>query len=303
MFQPAALYFASGPGRNADVPAAIDRSVLDWRSGADPQYAGVLRRWGGPEQRAHISPMVWWAVAGLLAALWALVLQRQVRERTRHLLVSEQKLATILDSVGAFIYIKGRDYRYQYANLHLRELFGRAANEVVGQDDAAFFESATATQIRANDRRVLELGERIEVEELNTHLADGATRAYLSVKIPLRLPDGTIHALCGISTDITERRKAEESLRLAASVFESFEGMVVTGPDQRILKANRSYARLTGYTVDELLGQTPALLRSGRATMRSSTKACATACAPPGPGRAKCGTGARTARCTRLGSR
>ncbi|WP_279626859.1 EAL domain-containing protein [Acidovorax radicis] len=269
VFQPASLYFATGRGRNADVLEAIDRSVQDWRSGADAQYTDVLRRWGGQEPGLHISPLVWWGVAGLalfglLAALLAVVLQRKVRERTRHLQASEQKLAAILDSVGAFIYIKGRDYRYQYANRHILELFGRPASDVVGQDDAAFFDPPTAAQLQANDRRVLEHGERLEVEEVNTHLADGVTRAYLSVKIPLRLPDGSIHALCGISTDITERRKAEESLRIAASVFESFEGMVVTGPDQRILKANRSYARLTGYTVEELVGQTPGVLQSGR---------------------------------------
>ena len=269
VFQPATLYFATGLGRNADVLDAIDRSVQDWRSGADAQYTQVLRRWGGQEQGARIPPWVWWGVAGLalfglLAALSAVVLQRKVQERTRHLQVSEQKLAAILDSVGAFIYIKGRDYRYQYANHHILELFGRPASEVVGQDDTAFFDQATAVQIQENDRRVLEHGERLEVEEVNTHLADGVTRAYLSVKIPLRLPDGSIHALCGISTDITERSRAEESLRIAASVFESFEGMVVTGPDQRILKANQSYARLTGYTVEELVGQTPALLQSGR---------------------------------------
>ncbi len=269
VFQPSSLYFATGLGRNADVLRAIDRAVQDWRSGTDPQYTQILRRWGGQEQGARTPPWVWWGVAGLalfglLAALAAVVLQRKVRERTHHLVVSEQKLAAILDTVGAFIYIKGLDYRYQYVNQHILALFGRSASEVVGQEDRAFFDQATAAQIRENDRRVLELGERLEVEEINTRLADGVTRAYLSVKIPLRLPDGSIHALCGISTDITERRRAEESLRIAASVFESFEGMVVMGPDQRILKVNQSYARLTGYALEELVGQTPALLQSGR---------------------------------------
>lgn len=284
VFQPATLYFATGLGRNTDVLEGIDRAVQDWRSGADTQYTQVLRRWGGAEQRARIPPWVWWGAAGLalfglLAAVSAVVLQRKVRERTQHLRASEQKLATILDSVGALIYIKGRDYRYQYANHHILELFRRPASEVVGQDDTVFFAPATAAQIRENDQRVLERGERLEVEEVNTHLVDGVTRAYLSVKIPLRLPDGSIHALCGISTDITERRKEEESLRIAACVFESFEGMVVTGPDQRILKANQSYARLTGYSVEELVGKTPRLLQSGRhdahfyQTMRSSLQA------------------------------
>lgn len=269
VFQPAALYFATGLGRNPDVLQAIDGAVQGWRSGADAQYTEVLRRWGGPQPGTQMSAAMWWVVAGLavfgfLAAMATVVLLRRVRERTRHLQASEQKLATILDSVGVFIYIKGRDCRYQYANLHIAELLGRSASEVVGQDDFAFFDAASAAQLQANDRRVLEQGERLEVEEVITHLADGATRVYLSVKIPLRLPDGSIHALCGISTDITERRKAEESMRISATVFESFEGMVVTGPNQRILKANQSYARLTGYTVEELVGQTPRMLQSGR---------------------------------------
>src|SRR5690606_34823283 len=67
-----------------------------------------------------ISPAVLWALAllvlfALVAALAVLVLRRQVRERTLQLQASVHKLETILDSVGAFIYIKGIDYRYQYA--------------------------------------------------------------------------------------------------------------------------------------------------------------------------------------------
>jgi diguanylate cyclase (GGDEF)-like protein/PAS domain S-box-containing protein len=269
VFQPSSLYFATGPGRNADVLAAIDQSVQRWRSGAEPRYTQVMGRWAGPEAGAQMSAAMGWAmvalaVFALLAAVSAVALRRKVDERTRKLQASEQKLATILDSVGAFIYIKGQDFRYEYANHHILGLFGRQAQDVVGLDDSAFFDQATTAQLQANDRRVLQQGELLEVEEVNTHLATGETRAYLSVKIPLRLPDGSIHALCGISTDITERRKAEESLRIAATVFESFEGMVVTGPDQRILTANQSYARLTGYSVQELVGETPRLLQSGR---------------------------------------
>jgi len=269
VFQPAALFFATGPGRNADVLAAIDRSVEDWRSGADPSYAQVMRHWGRQDPEVRVSPWLWWGLAGLvafglLAALTAAIFRRQVQERTRHLQDSEQKLAAILDSVGAFIYIKGQDYRYQYANHQTLQYFGRPVHEVLGHDDADFFDAATARQLRANDRRVLEEGETLEAEEVNTPSSSGEARAFLSIKIPLRHADGSIYALCGISTDITERRKAEESLQIAATVFESFEGMIVTGPDQRILKANQAYARLTGYTVDELVGQTPRLLHSGR---------------------------------------
>ncbi|WP_306419019.1 EAL domain-containing protein [Simplicispira lacusdiani] len=271
VFQPAALYFAAEPGHNADLLAAIDQHVRVWRSGTDASYSRVLQRWGGQEggRAAGGVPWGWWSLAAFAAlsgllVLAVLVLRRQVQERTHHLQVNEHKLATILDSVEAYIYIKGTDYRYQYANRHTLELFGCTAQELLGKDDTAFFNAETLLQLRANDSRVLEGGERIEAEEVNTLQADGSTHVYLSVKLPLRKPDGTIVALCGISTEITELRRIEESQRIAATVFESQEGMIVTGPDRCILKVNRAFVRLTGYSEQELIGQSPRLLQSGR---------------------------------------
>ncbi len=269
VFQPGGLYFATGKGRNADVLAAIEKRALQWRDGSDASYAQVMRRWTGKPPASTVARPVLWAAAalllaaGALAALVAFRLRRRGRERTRHLQANEQKLNTILDSVGACIYIKGVDHRYQYANQHMLALQRGATGGLLGRGDGALFDDATVRQLTDNDRLVLERGERLEVEETNT-LRDGSVRHYLSVKIPLRHSDGTIHGLCGISTDITERRGVEESLQIAAIVFESFEGMVVTGPDQRIIKANSSYSRLTGYPLEELVGQTPALLQSGR---------------------------------------
>ena len=125
---------------------------------------------------------------------------------------SEHKMATILDTVDAFIYIKGPDYCYQYANRRVRELFGCEMAEIVGKPDACFFDAATADNLHRNDRRVLEQGERVVEEEVNTS-ADGAiTSAYLSIKIPLRDDQGQIQALCGISTDITVRKQTEAEL-------------------------------------------------------------------------------------------
>ena len=64
--------------------------------------------------------------------------------------------------------------------------------------------------------------------------------------------------------NITERRLAEDELRIAAVAFSTQNGMVITDPEGNILRVNPAFTRLTGYSAAEAVGQTPALLRSGR---------------------------------------
>ena len=69
----------------------------------------------------------------------------------------------------------------------------------------------------------------------------------------------------GAAQDITEQKQADEKLRQAARVFEStVEGVMITDADQRILVVNRAFTAITGYSEAEMLGKTPALLKSGR---------------------------------------
>jgi diguanylate cyclase (GGDEF)-like protein/PAS domain S-box-containing protein len=64
--------------------------------------------------------------------------------------------------------------------------------------------------------------------------------------------------------DTLKRKQIEEELRLAAVSFESHDGMVVTDACGTILRVNKAFTRLTGYTQEEAIGRTPALLSSGR---------------------------------------
>ena len=70
--------------------------------------------------------------------------------------------------------------------------------------------------------------------------------------------------ITGVIRDISERKQAEASLRVAATAFESQEAMVITDANKIILKVNQAFSRITGYSETEAIGQTPALLKSGR---------------------------------------
>ena len=70
--------------------------------------------------------------------------------------------------------------------------------------------------------------------------------------------------MAGTHIDISTIKETEEQLRIAASVFESHEGMMVADATHKVLKANTAFTKITGYTVEELIGQTPRLFHSGR---------------------------------------
>ncbi|MFA5632872.1 MAG: EAL domain-containing protein [Porticoccaceae bacterium] len=140
--------------------------------------------------------------------------EKQRRAFERALAESETRLSTILDSVGASIYLKDTGGHYLFANKQALNLWGAADKEdVLGTDDTRFFSGPSLASLQENDRAVLENGEIVRAEEIVTLKQSGATRSFWSVKLPLRDSDGNIYGLCGISTDMTENKAREERIR------------------------------------------------------------------------------------------
>lgn len=210
----------------------------------------------------------WGLVALCIFCVFLLIhvieLRRNVAERTAGLQASEQKLAALLDNAGALVSIKDIQLKYRYVNKTMADRIGLRIDEILGRDDFAFFDADTAKIVRANDRRVLHTSERLEVEENLATSPLTPARTYLTVKVPLLDTDGQLMGICSYGTDITELRRADDALRLAATVFESQEGMLIAGPDQRILRVNQALVRLTGFEESELLHRPARSLQSGR---------------------------------------
>ncbi|MFY9555862.1 MAG: response regulator, partial [Blastocatellia bacterium] len=122
-------------------------------------------------------------------------------------------LQAILDNSTAVIYLKDVLGRYILINRIFETLFHVTKKDVKGKTDYDLFPREIAEAFRANDSKVLEAGAALEWEELAPH-HDGP-HTYLSIKFPLRDSRGLPQAICGISTDITERKRMEADLAKA----------------------------------------------------------------------------------------
>ncbi len=158
---------------------------------------------------------------GLLLLGWNFTLRQQVARRTRQLAAEQLRLNAIVNGVGAFIYIKGIDYRYQFANQAVCDLWQCSPEDIVGQEDVAFFDPETAVKLRENDRRVIENGESIQEIEESVLYAGGDKHIFLSVKVPMRDHAGQIVGLLGVSSETTEQQRTENALHEVSNELEA----------------------------------------------------------------------------------
>jgi len=129
----------------------------------------------------------------------------------------EQCAKAIVDNTHAVIYVKDLDGKYLQVNKRCEELCHVTWDEVVGKTDFDLFPAAEAEMLRDNDRQVVQLDHSMEFEE-PLSLRDGR-HTYISLKFPLHNEAGEIYGICGVSTDITERMRAEEALRVSESLL------------------------------------------------------------------------------------
>ncbi|WP_437522063.1 AAA family ATPase [Sorangium sp. So ce726] len=149
------------------------------------------------------------------AMLYADIEQENAERRRaeRGLRESQATLQAIIDNSAAAIFLKDRDGRHLLANREVSRALGRPLDQIIGKTSAELLPSARAEALDAHDRQVLDRGEPLEFEE-ELIMEDGP-HTYLSVKFPLG-EDVMPGVICGVSTDITQRKRAELAERFLA---------------------------------------------------------------------------------------
>lgn len=146
-----------------------------------------------------------------------------------------------------------------FANQRYIELIESQQDQVIGAVPKDYY---AHPQDYKNALQILSLGERVTNKLVELRIPGGKSKwtlaSYLNVEY------GNEPAVLGWFYDITERRHAEEELRIAAIAFEAQEGMMVTDANKVIMRVNHAFTEITGYTAQEAVGQTPQLLKSGR---------------------------------------
>ena len=147
---------------------------------------------------------------------------RELRERLLEaegkLLETERFLADLIENSGSLMVIKSVDGVYTFVNRRWEECAGLPRADALGRTDAELFSPEAAEHFRRNDSEVLRRGELVEFEEVFDR-PDGR-HFFLSGKFPVHGEDGTITGLCAVITDITDRKRAEEKLRISRERYE-----------------------------------------------------------------------------------
>lgn len=154
--------------------------------------------------------------------------------------------------------------RWLQFNDRLCEILGYAREELLGTTwDAMTHPDDLAADLDAFERVLSGVADGYQLEKRFIRKDGRVVQTALDARA-LRRPDGHLDAIIATIDDISERKRQDERLRLAAALFESTrEGVLVMDRDRRILQVNPAFTQLTGYTEDEAIGRTPDLLRPG----------------------------------------
>ena len=172
---------------------------------------------------------------------------RQLRE-------SETFLREIIDMIPVSLFVKDACSRITLMNWACEEQWGMALPDLRGTDASQFFPPDQMAFFLAKDREVFSNRQLADFEEVAWNAVLKEDRTVHTYKKPVFDEAGNPSYLIGVSIDITERKQAEEVLKLHKLVIDTaMDGFWMVDMAGNLRGANDAYAKMSGYSVDELL--------------------------------------------------
>jgi len=220
------------------------------------------------------------ALTGLLASI---AIGRLIKRRAEALLKDNLRfLSVLIDTIPNPVYCKDRLGRYIDCNVAFAtQLFELPKHKVLGKTlkDLAPMIQISAEMVELFQRRDEELFKNpgLQSFEAQVKYADGTQRTVLFNKASYHDRSGAVAGIVGVMVDLSEQKKVEQALRDSEERFRAiFENMTsgigVLGLDGRYIQVNERYAKMMGYTAQELLSRSP--LDLTHPDDRAATKAC-----------------------------
>lgn len=202
---------------------------------------------------AELAPIFQFLGRNLIQAI-----DRQLRIEFEEKLEQERNLLrTIIDNIPLKIYAKDVGGRKTLANKHEIEALGLSTEkEILGKSDYDLYNEKIAKESNQEDQIVLDRGESI----LN-HKKQSVDNSWsLISKIPLFDSQGNVNGLVGISLDITNRKQTEEQIKIQEEKYRSIIanmnlGLLEVDDEEKIIYANQSFCKMTGYSLQEMKGK------------------------------------------------
>ncbi len=183
--------------------------------------------------------------------------------------VSEERHRLLADNATDVIWTMDLNGRNTYVSPSVQRLRGYTVTEAMQQTLHEALTPASAQIAQAGLTRALAAIQAKQPipnfrAELEQPCKQGGT-VWTEVSFSgIQNEAGEFVNFLGVTRDISERKRAELDLHIAAIAFESQDGMIVTDAQRTILRVNHAFTQISGYAADEVIGKTPRMLQSGR---------------------------------------
>jgi two-component system cell cycle sensor histidine kinase/response regulator CckA len=199
------------------------------------------------------------AVSYLAGIVWGVAERLRTEEALRQ---SEQRYRTLVENLNDVIFHVDPEGRITYMSPAIERMSHYRAEELLGRRFTSLLHPEDLPEMVGRFRGVLD--GQIEPHEFRVVDKDGSVRFVRTHSRPL-MEGGRVVGVIGVMTDITDRRLAEaERERLLAAIEQAGEVVVITDADGAIEYVNPAFEKVTGYSREEVLGQNPRILKSGK---------------------------------------